>query len=229
VSQLADRDDVEALRLAAPDLKESLEIGREGEEGCPNMWPSTDDEAGREFKSVALEFHDTCKETHTQVMRAIAVGLGIEETWFDRFTDMGDNTLRLLHYPPVKKDVFVQNKLQVRAGEHSDYGMLNPTSYHSNVFPFLLRSGADVKTGSITLLFQDAAGGLQVESPNGTFTDATPIPDTIVVNAGDLLARWSNDTIKSTKHRVVEPPRKPDETEGDEYPARYVVFKLSQC
>lgn len=61
-------------------------------------------------------------------------------------------------------------------------------------------------------------GGLQVESPNGTYVDAEPIADTIVVNAGDLLARWSNDTIKSTKHRVVEPPNK-----EAEYPARYSV------
>lgn len=61
-------------------------------------------------------------------------------------------------------------------------------------------------------------GGLQVESPNGNFVDATPIEDTIVVNAGDLLARWSNDAIKSTKHRVVEPPVK-----AEQYPARYSI------
>jgi isopenicillin N synthase-like dioxygenase len=72
--------------------------------------------------------------------------------------------------------------------------------------------------GSITLLFQDMAGGLQVLSPNGNFVDATPIEDTIVVNAADLLARWSNDTIKSTKHRVVEPP-----TKAEVHPARYSI------
>lgn len=74
------------------------------------------------------------------------------------------------------------------------------------------------EAGSITLLFQDARGGLQVLSPMGTYVNATPIADTIVVNAGDLLARWSNDTIKSTKHRVVEPPVKED---ADFHPARY--------
>lgn len=74
------------------------------------------------------------------------------------------------------------------------------------------------QTGSITLLFQDMRGGLQVLSPDNTFVNATPIADTIVVNAGDLLARWSNDTIKSTKHRVVQPPAQPDE---EKYPARY--------
>lgn len=76
----------------------------------------------------------------------------------------------------------------------------------------------DQSAGSVTLLFQDARGGLQVESPNGNFIDATPIPDTIVINAGDLLARWSSDYIKSTKHRVVEPPAK-----EQEYPSRYSI------
>lgn len=82
---------------------------------------------------------------------------------------------------------------------------------------------ADGISGSITLLFQDARGGLQVRSPKGTFVDATPISDTIVINAGDLLARWSNDTIKSTKHRVVEPPPKPEDDGSDSYPPRYSV------
>lgn len=71
-------------------------------------------------------------------------------------------------------------------------------------------------------LFQDMQGGLQVMSPNGNFVDATPIEDTIVVNAGDLLARWSNDTIKSTKHRVVEPP-----TSAKSHPARYSIAYFS--
>lgn len=77
--------------------------------------------------------------------------------------------------------------------------------------------------GSITLLFQDARGGLQVRSPKGTFVNATPIEGTIVINAGDLLARWSNDTIKSTKHRVVEPQLKPEDADKDEYPPRYSI------
>lgn len=75
----------------------------------------------------------------------------------------------------------------------------------------------------MTLLFQDSRGGLQVRSPKGTFVNATPIEGTIVINAGDLLARWSNDTIKSTKHRVVEPPPKPEDADKDEYPPRYSI------
>ncbi|ORX95882.1 hypothetical protein BCR34DRAFT_498153 [Clohesyomyces aquaticus] len=201
VTDLEELDEVEALRKSIPDLKESLEIGRDDEEGMPNMWPPVDgDEEAKVFKDVMVEFHNTCKKLHMQIMRAIALGMGLEEGWFDGFTDRGDNTLRLLHYPSVDKKLFKREDglQQVRAGEHSDYG-------------------------SITLLFQDSRGGLQVRSPKGTFVDATPIPGAIVINAGDLLARWSNDTIKSTKHRVVEPPPKPEDATSDKYPPRYSV------
>jgi len=146
---LTSKEEVEKLKAAAPDLKESFEIGREGAEGTPNNWPSGDEQAVT-FKNVMTSFHDECKQLHIEVMRAIAIGMGLDAGYFDGYTDVGDNTLRLLHYPPAPKDVF-KNKLQVRAGEHTDYG-------------------------SITLLFQDDRGGLQVKSPNGHFIDATPIP-----------------------------------------------------
>lgn len=188
------------LRAANPDYKETMEIGREGVEGLPNKWPDCFDAEGRDFTSVMRAFHDTCKELHMQVMRAIALGMGYEETFFDEYTDVGDNTLRLLHYPPVLKSVFENNPDAVRAGPHSDYG-------------------------SVTLLFQDDIGGLEVKSPQNTWVRAVPIKNTIVVNAGDLLARWSNDTIKSTNHRVVQPPAASgSSTEGSGlYPTRYSV------
>ncbi|RKU45200.1 hypothetical protein DL546_007998 [Coniochaeta pulveracea] len=193
VSQLG-KEDVEKIRSQAPDIKESFEIGREGEKDHPNQWPEENKNSMEGFKSTMLEFFEQCKALHVEVMRAIAVGMGLEPNFFDGYVDVGDNTLRLLHYPAVDKKVFQVNPGQVRAGEHSDYG-------------------------SITLLFQDARGGLQVKSPSGTFIDAKPIEGTCVVNAGDLLARWSNDTIKSTIHRVVEPPT----VEGDIHPPRYSI------
>jgi len=193
VTQLTDISEVEKIRNSAPDIKESFEIGREGEPGHPNQWPAEEGELVN-FKATMADFFDQCKGLHLEVMRAIAVGMGIEPNYFDSFVDVGDNTLRLLHYPAVDKKVFQINPGQVRAGEHSDYG-------------------------SITLLFQDSRGGLQVKSPNGQFVDATPIEGTCVVNAGDLLARWSNDTIKSTIHRVVEPPQ----AESDIHPPRYSI------
>ncbi|KAM7219854.1 hypothetical protein V8F06_004709 [Rhypophila decipiens] len=195
VTQLTDISEVSKMRTSAPDIKESFEIGRENEPGHPNQWPPERDGLIG-FKSTMTSFFDQCKSLHLDVMRAIAVGMGLDDhNYFDTFLDVGDNTLRLLHYPAVDKKVFEINPGQVRAGEHSDYG-------------------------SITLLFQDERGGLQVKSPNGQFVDATPIEGTCVVNAGDLLARWSNDTIKSTIHRVVEPPSK---TDGDIHPPRYSI------
>ncbi|EXM37041.1 hypothetical protein RAB80_004998 [Fusarium oxysporum f. sp. vasinfectum] len=193
VSQLKDIQEVEKVRAALPDLKESLEIGREGEPGYPNRWlEETGDLVG--FRKDMLGFFEQCRQLHVEVMKAIAVGMGLDDRFFDSFVDVGDNTLRLLHYPAVQSNIFKTNPGTVRAGAHSDYG-------------------------SITLLFQDARGGLQVKSPTGQFVDATPIEGTVVVNAGDLLARWSNDTIKSTIHRVVEPPQKQDES----YPPRYSI------
>ncbi|KAF5717777.1 gibberellin 20-oxidase [Fusarium mundagurra] len=196
VSQLKDIQEVEKVRAALPDLKESLEIGREGEPGHPNRWlEETGDLVG--FRKDMLGFFEKCRQLHVEVMKAIAVGMGLDDRFFDSFVDVGDNTLRLLHYPAVESDVFKTKPGTVRAGAHSDYG-------------------------SITLLFQDARGGLQVKSPTGQFVDATPIEGTVVVNAGDLLARWSNDTIKSTIHRVVEPPQK----QAGSYPPRYSIALL---
>lgn len=131
VSSLEELEDIAELRKQVPDLKESIEIGREGEPDMPNMWPPTEgDDEAKVFKEVMINFHDTCKALYIQLMRAIAQGMGIEESWFDGFTDGGDNTLRLLHYPEVSKSVFKRDdgQLQVRAGEHSDYGALSQVS-----------------------------------------------------------------------------------------------------
>ena len=188
-------EEVAKDREGNPDLKESMEIGREGVEEFPNLWPDGFDAEGREFRRVMQDFFLECKDVHRLIMSAIALGLGLEEGFFDGYVKEGDNTLRLLHYPPVKREVFERNKGQVRAGAHTDYG-------------------------SITLLFQDTRGGLQVQNEEGDWLDVAPIEGTVVVNAGDLLARWSNEKIRSTRHRVVEPPFK---GEGDEYPARYSI------
>ena len=203
-----EKDDVEAIRKSNPDLKESFEIGREGQEGYPNQWFPEGDVDGDVFKTVMLSFFAALKQTHSVLMSALALALNLPETYFDEYTRTGDNTLRLLHYPSVAKSVFERNKGQVRAGEHTDYG-------------------------SITLLFQDMRGGLQVQRLDGQWVDVEPIDGAIVVNAGDLLARWSNDLVRSTRHRVVEPPLKTGvgkegvnghgEGEEEMYPARYSI------
>ncbi|KAI4148138.1 MAG: hypothetical protein LQ340_005220, partial [Diploschistes diacapsis] len=198
VSQSLTADEVTKERAGNPDLKESIEIGREGVAGLPNRWPDfPEDEEGREFKEAMLGFYGKCKEVHRLVMSAIALGLGLGEDYFDGYVVKGDNNLRLLHYPPVAREVFERNRGQVRAGAHTDYG-------------------------TVTLLWQDGHGGLQVQGDDGGWKDVVPMEDTVVVNAGDLLARWSNGRIRSTRHRVVEPPA---ELAGgaEEYPARYSI------
>ncbi|KAG5930847.1 hypothetical protein E4U53_002102 [Claviceps sorghi] len=191
-----DMAEADRMRSAAPDLKETMEIGRDTDPRFPNQWPDEDDATRvglRGFRADMMDFYGKCQALEAEVMRAIALGLGLEQDFFEQYIHPGSNNLRLLHYPGVKADVFKLNPEQMRTGEHSDYGC-------------------------ITLLFQDDRGGLQVRSPSGDFVDATPIEGTVVVNAGDMLARWSNDTIRSTIHRVARPPSR-----DHEYPARYSI------
>jgi len=124
-----------------------------------------------------LDFYQTCHELNSVVMRAVALGLDLDESFFDDKINEQFNNLRLLSYPPIK----LQEDRQARIGAHSDYGTL-------------------------TFVFQDDVGGLEVQNPHTKhFQSAKPIPGTIVVNSGDLLARWSNDILRSTLHRVVAP------------------------
>ncbi|THH30679.1 hypothetical protein EUX98_g3496 [Antrodiella citrinella] len=188
VTQSSDPEEIAKLRSKAPDYKESMEIGRDWDTIYKNHWPQESDAPG--FKSTITEFFQTCHALHAVVMRAIALGLDLDEKWFDTKIHEQFHNMRLLSYPSIKTDLLGQEG-QARAGAHSDYGTL-------------------------TLLFQDSVGGLEVQHPHTLqFQPATPIPGTIVVNAGDLLARWSNDTLKSTLHRVVAPPvEKLSDTEG---------------
>lgn len=118
VSQLVDINDVKKVREALPDLKESLEIGREDEPGHPNRWlEETGDLVG--FRKDTIGFFEKCRQLHVEVMKAIAVGMGLDDEFFNPFVDIGDNTLRLLHYPSVQSDVFKMNPGTVRAGAHS--------------------------------------------------------------------------------------------------------------
>ncbi|GJE84568.1 clavaminate synthase-like protein [Phanerochaete sordida] len=187
VTQSADPAEIAALRAAAPDCKETMEIGREGD-AWANQWP--DEADAPRFRATMLDFAATCHALHVHVMRAVALGLGLEERFFDGRVDQRCHNLRLLSYPPIRTDL-LRKEGQARAGAHSDYGTL-------------------------TLLFQDSVGGLEVQNPHTKeYQPAPPIPGSIVINAGDLLARWSNDVLRSTLHRVVAPPaKKVSETEG---------------
>ncbi|KAG9315772.1 Clavaminate synthase-like protein [Chiua virens] len=179
VTQSSDAAEIATLRAKAPDTKESMEIGREWDPVWKNKWVREADSPG--FKDTMLQFFQTCHELHVAVMRSIALGLDLQESFFDRKVDQQCHNLRLLSYPSIRTKLLLKEG-QARAGAHSDYG-------------------------TITLLFQDSVGGLEVQNPyTQHFQPAHPVPGTIVVNAGDLLARWSNDVLRSTLHRVVAPP-----------------------
>jgi len=186
VTQSEDVAEIAELRNKAPDMKETMEIGREWDTTWRNHWPRESDVPG--FKETMLDFFQTCHELHTIVMRAIALGLDLNEMFFEDKINEQRHNLRLLSYPPIKTSLLKEG--QTRAGAHSDYGTL-------------------------ALLFQDNVGGLEVENPHTKqFQPAKPIPGTIVVNTGDLLARWSNDILRSTLHRVVAPSTESANTDG---------------
>lgn len=156
----------EALRQVQ-DCKESYEIGSETLAAQPNQWLPEDVLPG--FRAFTTAFYWECFETAKELLRAMAVGIGLEDAeYLVRFHSGENNQLRLLHYPPVETEKLSSNAL-ARMPAHSDWG-------------------------SITMLFQDDCGGLQVENAKkpGEFVDATPIKGALVMNVGDLLMRWSN-------------------------------------
>lgn len=214
VTNAETEEDIAKLRAMVPDIKESIEIGSEGSSYPPkpyaNHWP----EALPGFQEAMCTFYSQCDHLQQQLMSAIALGLGLDESFFVKQIQGGDHCLRLLHYPAVPKAVLSQEGA-VRAGVHTDYG-------------------------TVTLLFQDGSGGLQVKTPSGEFMDVSqtnnlvfnnslsntnqvpPIENSIVINAGDLLQIWSNEVIKSTFHRVVSPPNAPTTDDG-KFSARYSI------
>ncbi len=134
--------------------------------------------------SYILKFYEACTQLTNHVLQALALALELPEIFFVENHSDHNHTLRLLHYPPLEQKPLLG---QIRAGEHSDYG-------------------------SITLLFQDDIGGLEVQTTSsdsptnsGNWICAPTIPNTVIVNTGDLIQRWTNHVFCSTKHRVIVP------------------------
>ena len=141
------------------------------------------------FRETALQFYQACASAVDTLFEGFAIALQLPETFFVARHHQQEFTLRLLHYPPIPDTSDTES---IRAGEHSDYG-------------------------SLTLLFQDDVGGLEVQTARGNWVKAAPIPDTIVVNVGDLMQRWTNDRLTSAVHRV----RLPKQRQGER--SRYSI------
>lgn len=131
-----------------------------------------------EFNRVGMKAYKDLEETGRQMLRAIALFLGLDEFYFDSKIHNGNSILRPIHYPPITSEP----QSAVRAGQHEDINL-------------------------ITLLIGASAEGLQVLNKKNEWIDVTALPDHIVVNVGDMLQRLTNNRLKSTTHRVINPPR----------------------
>ncbi|MEZ4973248.1 MAG: 2-oxoglutarate and iron-dependent oxygenase domain-containing protein [Cyclobacteriaceae bacterium] len=166
------------------DLKEFYHIGQEVEGNDPirneypeNIWPSEIPN----FEKVGLEVYRRLEQTGTTMLRAIALYLNLPENYFDDKVKNGNSILRPIHYFPIEKPEEIPSDA-VRAAEHGDINL-------------------------ITLLMGASADGLQVLRRDGKWIPITALPDQLVVNVGDMLERLTNGKLKSTIHRVVNPPR----------------------
>lgn len=166
------------------DLKEFYHVGQEVMDNDPikaeypdNVWPAE----LPEFKVIALEVYKRLEKTGTQMLRAIALYLNLPENYFDSKVHHGNSILRPIHYFPIENPDAVPEDA-VRAAEHGDINL-------------------------ITLLMGASADGLQVLRRDGKWIPITALPEQLVVNVGDMLERLTNKKLKSTIHRVVNPPR----------------------
>jgi isopenicillin N synthase-like dioxygenase len=163
------------------DLKEFYHVGQADSnkqaDYPSNIWPAE----VPEFQEYTTEAYYILQEAGLQMLRAIAIHLGLEETYFDDKVKQGNSILRQIHYFPIEDPDSVPADA-VRAAEHGDINL-------------------------ITLLMGASADGLQVLRRDGKWIPITALPEQIVVNIGDMLERHTNNKLKSSIHRVVNPPR----------------------
>jgi isopenicillin N synthase-like dioxygenase len=174
----------------APDLCELFTMSRLGEPGVADqaglgaarpVWgvPNIWPDRPAELRQTWLEYYTAMEDLADELLRLFALGLGIDEHFFADKVDQHITNLTANYYPPVTGQPLAG---QYRKGPHSDWGTL-------------------------TILFHDGVPGLEViDRRSGGWIDVPVIPGSYVVNIGDLMARWTNDVWKSTKHRVRVPP-----------------------
>jgi len=131
-----------------------------------------------EFNNIGKQTYKMLEKTAKYVLRALALHLNLNEVYFDAFIHNGNSILRPIHYPPILHEP----KKAERAAAHGDINL-------------------------ITLLMGAQGRGLQVQNHDGQWLDAIAEPDEIMINVGDMLSRHTNNKLKSTIHRVINPPR----------------------
>jgi len=165
----------------SPDLKEFFQFGQkaEGDDYVPEEYP--ENVQVNEISSFNPTFQNAYRafeESGKKLLQAIALYLGLDEFYFDDWVNNGNSILRAIHYPPITNEP----KSAIRAEQHEDINL-------------------------ITLLVGASADGLQILTKQDEWVGVTSLPDQIVVNVGDMLQRLTNNKLRSTTHRVVNPPR----------------------
>ncbi len=165
----------------AADLKEFWQVGQPAPpaEAAASDFPENRQVAElSDFQNTAVEAYRSLEALGQTMLEAIALHLQLPADYFHAWVDGGNSILRLIHYPPILSEP----KSAVRSGQHEDINL-------------------------ITLLVGASAAGLEVLRHDGTWVGVTALPEHIVVNVGDMLQRLTNHRLKSTTHRVVNPPR----------------------
>jgi isopenicillin N synthase-like dioxygenase len=166
-----------AKQSKVADLKEFFQIGQE------TAGMSAEERNPRvaevpEFMELGMQLYRQFEEKGNSLLRAIALHLELPENYFAGYTKDGISILRAIHYPPISSEP----ASAIRAEQHEDINL-------------------------ITLLVGASAGGLQLQNAKGEWQEIVPENDEIVINVGDMLQRLTNNYLKSTTHRVVNPPR----------------------
>lgn len=165
----------------APDLKEFFQYGQVVPDDHKLKPEYPDNVKVNEVSGFDVTFfkaYRAFEKSGKFLLQAIALYLGLDENYFDDFIEEGNSIVRAIHYPPITNEP----KSAIRAEQHEDINL-------------------------ITLLVGASADGLQILTKNNEWVGVTSLPDQIVVNVGDMLQRLTNNKLKSTTHRVVNPPR----------------------
>ncbi len=165
----------------APDLKEFFQFGQTVEDNDSIKEEYPDNVFVGEvpqFTPTFFKAYRAFEKSGSALLRAIALYLRLDENYFTDYTHNGNSILRAIHYPPITQEP----KSAIRAEQHEDINL-------------------------ITLLVGASADGLQILTKQNEWVGVTSLPEQIVVNVGDMLQRLTNNKLKSTTHRVVNPPR----------------------
>lgn len=165
----------------APDLKEFWQFGQTVTDGdsIQSEYPSNLEVAELpDFNTAGTDLYAAFEKSGTHLLQAIALYLGLDENYFDDWVHNGNSILRAIHYPPITEEP----KSAIRAEQHEDINL-------------------------ITLLVGASAEGLELLDKTGQWIPVMAPEGYIIVNVGDMLQRLTNNKLRSTTHRVVNPPR----------------------